>query len=415
MKKRELYLFNSESRAAVYGIGTYMEQLLKVLKGLEWKFSVVYMGMQGNEARIIERDGYCQIDIPRPPSHHQNAELYYSETVTCLLKDMIATDRMTEYIFHLNFMGNVSLVSHLKRSFKRCKIVLVAHYTDWSFALLGDFKRLRKIIDGQCKETMTEKEKTVAKIFKEEEKMFNRVDRLVCVANHTLKVYRTLGQIRTDHVEVIYNALKDVYVPLSDEERCALRRKYRIADTVPIILFAGRLDDVKGLSCLIRSFKQVLATHPAARLIIAGDGNFGQYLSEAADCWMTITFTGRLNKAKLYDFYRMADLGVICSLHEEFGLVAIEMMMHALPVIVTRTGGLDEIVEDGISGLKIPVRTVKGRRQVDTGQLAEKIAFLLDHPIVAGEMGTNGRKRFLKKFELSVFARKMLNLYNNMF
>ena len=58
-----------------------------------------------------------------------------------------------------------------------------------------------------------------------------------------------------------------------------------------------------------------------------------QWLKEATDCWTKIAFTGRLDKKQLYEFYSMADMGVVCSLHEEFGFVAIAMMMHALPVI----------------------------------------------------------------------------------
>lgn len=108
----------------------------------------------------------------------------------------------------------------------------------------------------------------------------------------------------------------------------------------------------------------------------------------------------------------ITDIGVVCSLHEEFGLVAIEMMMHELPVVVTQTGGLDEIVEDRVSGLKVPVQTINEKRQVDVKQLEEKMHFLLDNPACARELGENGRKRFLDKFELSVFKEKMLNLYN---
>lgn len=105
-------------------------------------------------------------------------------------------------------------------------------------------------------------------------------------------------------------------------------------------------------------------------------------------------------------------MGVVCSLHEEFGLVALEMMMHALPVIVTKNGGLDEIVEENVSGLKAPVRTRKGQRQVDVKCLSEKMMLLLENPVLAEELGTNGRKRFLEKYELSLFKNKMLNLYN---
>ncbi|MDR0547541.1 MAG: glycosyltransferase, partial [Dysgonamonadaceae bacterium] len=97
--------------------------------------------------------------------------------------------------------------------------------------------------------------------------------------------------------------------------------------------------------------------------------------------------------------------------HEEFGFVAIEMMMHALPLIVTKTGGLDEIVEDNVSGLKVPVRTIKGKRQADVKLLQEKICLLLENPAQASELGENARKRFLEKYELSIFKEKMLNLY----
>ena len=55
----------------------------------------------------------------------------------------------------------------------------------------------------------------------------------------------------------------------------------------------------------------------------------------------------------------MADVGIACSLHEEFGLVAIEMMMNKLPIIVSDVGGLDEIVENEFSGLKSHVKNKK--------------------------------------------------------
>ncbi|GHU63329.1 hypothetical protein FACS1894123_05870 [Bacteroidia bacterium] len=120
-----------------------------------------------------------------------------------------------------------------------------------------------------------------------------------------------------------------------------------------------------------------------------------------------------LEKKKLYEFYTLADIGVACSLHEEFGFVAIEMMMHALPLIVTETGGLDEIVEDNISGLKIPVETQDGKRQISAQFLSDKMEYLLTHPVEAKALGQNGRKRFLDKYELSLFKEKMLNLYQN--
>ncbi|MDR0602926.1 MAG: glycosyltransferase [Bacteroidales bacterium] len=186
-----------------------------------------------------------------------------------------------------------------------------------------------------------------------------------------------------------------------------------IEENAKVIVFAGRLDEVKGLGGLINAFKRILATHADARLFILGDGDFNVRLKEASGIWAKITFTGRVDKKTLYEFYGLADMGVVCSLHEEFGFVAIEMMMHELPLIVTETGGLDEIAEDGISGLKVPILTVNDKRQVDVKCLTEKMAFLLDNPVYAKELGENGRKRFLGKYDLPLFKEKMMNLYNS--
>jgi glycosyltransferase involved in cell wall biosynthesis len=200
---------------------------------------------------------------------------------------------------------------------------------------------------------------------------------------------------------------------LNQNEIWSLKSKYHIGTEEKIILFAGRLDNVKGVKFLITAMKTVLSKYQNIRLIIAGDGDFGNLMKEASHCWAKISFTGRIDKSKLYELYSIADIGVVCSLHEEFGYVAIEMMMHALPVIVTKTGGLDEIVEDNVDGLKVPVRTRKGVRQVDEKILAERIGYLLDNPNVANILGENGRRRFLERFELSIFKEKMLKLYNN--
>jgi glycosyltransferase involved in cell wall biosynthesis len=121
---------------------------------------------------------------------------------------------------------------------------------------------------------------------------------------------------------------------------------------------------LEGINYLITGFKKVLENYPDTRLFIAGDGNFNGLLKESSGFWSKINFTGRLDKETLYDFYQMADMGVVCSLHEEFGLVAIEMMMHALPVIVTKTSGLDEIVEDTLSGCQNNQRQAAGGREM---------------------------------------------------
>lgn len=86
-------------------------------------------------------------------------------------------------------------------------------------------------------------------------------------------------------------------------------------------------------------------------------------------------------------------------------------MMHQLPIIVTDTGGLSEIVEDKISGLKVPVKNDSKQRIVDIEILSTKILQLIEQPDYAKLIGENARRIFLEKYELVVFRKKILNLY----
>ena len=195
--------------------------------------------------------------------------------------------------------------------------------------------------------------------------------------------------------------------------KSALRQKWRIDKKELLILFAGRLHPVKGLTFLIRAFQKVLETLPDCRLMIAGSGNYDMYLREAKTVCTKIAFTGQLDKNELYELYQIADTGVIPSLFETFGYVAVEMMMHGLPVVSTATSGLNEAVDDAC-GLKVPIIAYPDRIEIDSDLLAEKILYQLQHPEEAKQMGQNGRKRYLEKYGSSVFKKNMTAFYGSL-
>ncbi|WP_080903079.1 TIGR04157 family glycosyltransferase [Parabacteroides sp. Marseille-P3160] len=412
MKKKKLYIFNGTSRAATYGIGTYINELANSLKNTDIDFTVVHLYAEGNEVQQVEKDGYKQIQIPADnnPAKARGSQRYYSKTVSYLLREIIPEEKEIEYIFQLNFMTNSSLVVSLKKMFA-CKVILVAHYTNWSFSLLGDTKKLQSIMNKKSLRLKGPLEKQIYKGLKEDEKMIAKCDCFVCVAQHTLTSLGKVIRIDKSKCYVVSNALTDTYKQFSDEKKNNLREKYHIDPDEWILLYAGRLDEVKGVKFLINAFKKIFDSYSSIRLIIVGDGAFQQLLTDSKHYWTKVSFTGRLNKKELYDLYQIANVGIIPSLHEEFGLIAIEMMMHELPIIVSDTGGLSEIVEDAVSGLKVPVRVKKGKRIVDEKLLAEKISALLDDPVYARNIGEAGRQVFLQKYELSIFKEKMLHLY----
>lgn len=407
--KRKIYIFNGSDRAAVYGIGTYIEQLVESLKSEYFDFEVVTLKSKGREVIIEEKEGYRQISIPLVRFSTVQSSRYYIRNIVYLLKELIPDDQNMQYIFHLNFMTQPTLVSILKRMF-RCKIITTVHYTNWSFSLLGNQRWLQSILSVN-KTRPSNFEKQIKKDIKEDKRMLEKSDRFICVAQHTLDNLKNICNIDVTNGVLINNALKDVYKNISLKQEKVIRDKYFISDRTQVVIFVGRLDEVKGVSFLINAFKKVVKTNQDARLLIVGDGDYNQWLSIAKNYWTKITFTGRLDKKQLYELYSIADVGVVCSLHEEFGYVAIEMMMHKIPLVVTNTGGLSEIIEDGVSGLKIPVWNRKDKRIISVNIMADKIKMLLDNPDFAKRMGNSGRKRFLEKYELNRFKKDMLDLY----
>lgn len=412
MKNTKIYIFNSASRAANYGIGTYIEQLTSCLHKTSLSFEVIYLHGDGKEVTISKKKNYSQISIPAAAYRTTLGSEYYYRNVAYLLDEYIPRDKNTEYIFHLNFMSNPLFVSCLRKRYK-CKIVLVAHYTNWSFALFGDEKKLLSIVNKTSRKR-TGEEKQIYKSIQTDIKMIKKCDRFVCVAEHTLKTFQKISDIDQSKWQVIHNALKDEYKEIDTEKKLLLKAKWRINEDTKVVLFVGRLDEVKGISFLIKAFKNLLSTNPNSLLILAGDGDYSRWLKEVENCWTKITFTGRLEKKKIFELYQIADIGVVSSIHEEFGLVALEMMMHKIPIIVGDTGGLSEIVEDNITGLKVPIRMVKGKREISPQLLSNKMKLLLENDSFAYEIAENGRNRFLEKYEISSFKDKMLNLYNNL-
>jgi glycosyltransferase len=407
MKQRKVYIFSRKNRASSYGVGTYIENLVEALQAANIQFATVYLRAESFETEVIEKGGYQQISIPFVVEVSKNSDERYERNVTFLLRDIIAEEPDTDLIFHFNFMENPTFVRQLKKMF-HCKTVLTVHYTDWSLTLNGDFRRAKRLLNSKPTDPL---EREVVKNLKNDLALLKAVDKTVFIAAHTRNTYNQLKPLNFGKTEIISNALKDAYLPVLKNDKHRLRQTYHITENEKVVLFAGRLDSVKGIGFLIKSFKKVLEKHPEAHLYIAGDGRFEEWITEAHGCWSKISFCGKLNRKTLFDLYRIADLGVACSLHEEFGLVALEMMMHALPMIATKTGGLDETVVDGVTGMKIPVRTRHGNREIDIRLLAEKICLMLDNPDFARQLGANARRRFLDNYEISTFAEKMLNIY----
>ena len=132
------------------------------------------------------------------------------------------------------------------------------------------------------------------------------------------------------------------------------RRQYA-SDNEKIILFIGRLVYEKGVQHLISAMPKILNNYHDVKLVIAGKGGMLDELKaqvEAMGLSEKVYFTGYLNAKQVAKMYKCADISVFPSTYEPFGIVALEAMLAGIPTVVSDVGGLNEIVEHGVDGMK---------------------------------------------------------------
>ncbi len=154
------------------------------------------------------------------------------------------------------------------------------------------------------------------------------------------------------------------------------------------VLFVGRLVAQKGVDLLLRAFGALLQRCPGSRLIVVGDGELELYLDRLARFLGfpdRVSFVGWRTGAALVELYQGAQVVVVPSFYEPFGIVALEAMACGRPVIASRVGGLQEIVTDGVEGYLVDVG--------DHRKLASRLAGVILDPELRARMGTAALRR----------------------
>ncbi len=132
------------------------------------------------------------------------------------------------------------------------------------------------------------------------------------------------------------------------------RRQYAM-DNEKMILYVGRLVYEKGIQHLISAMPKILNGYNDAKLVIAGKGGMLDDLRAQANAMgigHKVCFAGYLNSKQVQKIYKCADIAVFPSTYEPFGIVALEAMLAGVPTVVSDVGGLNEIVEHGVDGMK---------------------------------------------------------------
>ena len=198
-------------------------------------------------------------------------------------------------------------------------------------------------------------------------------DRVVAVSAYTADLLARRYGVPAERLRVVHNAIDPR--ALLDDERPENRN--------PLVLFAGRITDQKGPGYFVEAAARVAAERRDVRFVVAGSGDRMGAMKEhvaARGLRKRFLFTGFLPAQELDRLYARADVYVMPSVSEPFGLTALEALQHGTPVIVSRTAGVAEVAPNVL-------RVDFG----DVDDLASKILSVLAFPPLREALSERGR------------------------
>lgn len=197
-------------------------------------------------------------------------------------------------------------------------------------------------------------------IFDIEKYGMEQADKIISVSQYTKDLIVRYYGIPDNKIEVVHNGINDSYA--KNEQRKVSDRK--------MVLFVGRVTHQKGPYFFVEIAKKILAKRPEVEFVIAGTGNLLREMIErvaAARIGQNVHFTGFLDPEKIKDVYRLADVYVMPSVSEPFGLSCLEALAHDVPVVLSKQSGAAEVLRHALHA-----------DFWDVNEMASKILALLD-------------------------------------
>jgi glycosyltransferase involved in cell wall biosynthesis len=221
-------------------------------------------------------------------------------------------------------------------------------------------------------------------------------DKVITVSNYTKNIVTNRYGLSPDKVEVVYNGAENNN---SDYSHTSLNKSDKI------VLFLGRITMQKGPEYFIAAAKKVLEKISSVKFVMAGDGDMTHRMIEYA-AWLGIGhkvfFTRFLRGDEVDRAYRLADLYVMPSVSEPFGIAPLEALRHNVPVLISKQSGISEILRHA---LKVDFW--------DINQMANKIVAVLKHPQLSEMLRENGRAE-AGRFRWEDSAAKVNKIYRHL-
>lgn len=378
------------------GFVTYMNELIVGLQQQrDAKLNVVILASPTSKLVLKEANGIKEYSIPSIKNQS-------CEKIACILKRFVVESEKT--VFFINYAPSYPTVKMLREYFPYGKIVNVIHDFMWATYLLGDVERFQRILLHQecCKYT-----KIIEDIYKDGYLSNLSVDKVVCLSEDALQILKDIYKIPKEKIILIYNGLNDE----ANVARfsCELRQKMGILPHEKILVYVGRVTYQKGIINVLECYNFILRKVPECLLVIIGqiDDNIQASITERFN--HRVLMTGELPKQKVYEWYNIADVGLLPSYYEQCSYTGIEMKMYGLPVVASDGLGVRNMfdVNNGIIA-NIENRNCPKEFQVNLGNAIVKALTLSSSKIK--KIRKKAREHYLKQYEATIMTEKYVSL-----
>lgn len=396
----------------VGGLGTYAEYMTREYVDLGHDVSVFTLNNNGLQTYEVLRG----VEIHRPQI--ADATDIWPFFVVDDLKKWGTNIKLFNDIFIYNVLSATKFINSLVKKEKYNFDVVCVH--DWLSSIAGliikketDIPVVFHVHSTEWGRSGDGGSEVVSHI---ERAMSQKADKIVTVS-YAMQDDLTRHGWSPNKISVVWNGVDpDRYNPASvkKEDAAQIRVKYGIPEGWNMLLFVGRLAWVKGVRNLLQAMPMILKDFPNTKLVILGKGEEQNDIIETAE-----RLNIKNNVVYRFDFvseqerilhYAAADVCVFPSTYEPFGIVSLEAMAMAKPIVVGARGvvGFKEQVINGGSdqnGVHI--------NGEDPADIAWGIKETLKNPDLAKSWGENGRQRVLEYFTWRKVAEQTLKIYGS--
>jgi D-inositol-3-phosphate glycosyltransferase len=375
----------------VGGMNTYINQVTQHLATLGVSVDIYTRSHDSHNLQVIDRgNGVRVIHVPAGPSSIPKESIYsYLPDFIEAVKEFKANSDLSYRLIHSHYWLSGAVGIEL------------SNY--WEIPHVANFHTMAEV---KKRARVGENEPTARSAG--ERRIMEEAHCIVALTHHEKDAMMRYYGASSSKINIISCGVDvDLFNPMDT----LISREMVGLDNLRTIIYVGRIEPLKGIDILLRAFSQLDDRDQAQVVVIGGDAGGDQELdrlqsiSDSLGISQQVFFLGSVRQNELPAYYSAADVCVVPSYYESFGLVALEAMACGTPVIASRVGGLATLVKNGLTGHLIEWRC--------PDPFADSLGVILHNESVRNAMGQAARNLALG-MQWSAVAGQILSIYDDM-